>query len=100
MSFHRAFKQGMDKANERLGYDRGLAAEVREYAGRSLVFNVTGDAVYVFRFKDRLELDVNPSLQPDDMYLEMDEDKARKMIETQKGSVWDIATGKIKYRNI
>ncbi|UCD96584.1 MAG: hypothetical protein JSV35_00585, partial [Candidatus Bathyarchaeota archaeon] len=45
-------------------------------------------------------LEMSPSLYSNDMYLEMDKKRAKKLILQRQVSGFDIVLGKIKYRNI
>ncbi len=101
MSYQEIFQEGVAKANQKAKTDPQIKDALEKYDGRTFVFNVTDDAVYVFKiFRDEIRLEISPSSHPDDMYLEMDKKKADNLVYRRHVSTLDIVFGRIKFRNI
>ena len=70
-----------------------------QYSGRSLVMKVISDAIYSFTVvRGGLLYELNPRSVPDDMYLELDLGRARKLVYRRTLGLLDLPF--IKYRNI
>ena len=101
VAYQKVFQEGIDKANQKAKTDPQNQSALEKYSGRTFVFNVIDDAVYVFKItRDKVTLEISPSSYPDDMYLEMNKKRADKLVDDRQVSTTDIIFGKIKFRNI
>jgi len=101
MSYQKVFQEGIEKANQKVKTDPQIKSALEKYDGRTFVFNVTGDALYLFKIsKDEIKLKISPSSYPNDMYLEMNKKRADKFVYHRQVSKLDVILGNIKFRNI
>lgn len=101
MAFRSFFQKGVREANQRAKSDLEIQDAMKKYDGRTFVFNVIGDAIYVFAISIHgITLTVSPPTYPDDMYLEMDFERAKKLVYEGSVSKLDILFREIKWRNI
>lgn len=101
ISYQKVFQEGIDKANQKAKTDPKIKSALEKYDGRTFVFNVTNDAVYVFKIsRDEVKLEVSSPSYPDDMYLEMNKKRADKLVHHRQVSKVDVIFGNIKFRNI
>jgi len=99
MRFDRKFKKAVAKINEIRLKDPKIQEALKRYNRRSLVFKVRNDATYVFYFsRDGVKYEVNPPKEPKSMYVEMDLQKAKKLVYRQTLGILDIPS--IIHRNI
>lgn len=99
VEFHNQFDSSVAEVNSRLLSDPQTQQALRRYNGRSLVFRVRNDSTYVFYFSGNgIDYEVNPTSIPNDMYLEMDLGRARKLVYEQRLGIVDMLF--IVYRNI
>jgi hypothetical protein len=100
MLFHRRFEKGVAVINKRRLADPKIQEALRRYDRRSLVFKVRKDATYVFHFsnKDGIKYELDPAKEPKSMYVEMDIDKAKKLVYRHTLGVIDVLS--IVHRNI
>jgi hypothetical protein len=99
MEFHEHFKEAVTEINNRRLSDPRVQEAVNHYHGRSLVFKVRDDATYVFHISnDGIEYETNPDTTTDDMYLEMDLARAKRLVYHQSLGIFDIPF--IVHRNI
>jgi len=99
LAFVSTFKNTLTYVNKRATSDAKIKEALKKYAGRSLVFNVVEDATYVFKITpEKIEFDV--ITLPEDMYVEMDLERANKLVYERTVSSIDIALGKIRWKNI
>ena len=91
MEFNEHFKNAVTEINDRRLSDPQVQEALSRYHGRSLVFRVRNDATYVFHISnDGLKYEINPDTITDDMYLEMDLARAKKLVYYQSLGVFDI----------
>jgi len=105
MSFAERFQRGVVKFNEKAKGDPLFKGFLEEYGGRRLVLKVRDDATYVLTITPvGLSLEVSPSTLPPDspdvMYLEMDSEALRRLIDDHYVNPMDLVFGRIKWRNI
>lgn len=99
MEFHERFDGAVKKVNSTLHSDSEIQQALRQYSGRSLVFRVRNDATYVFHIShDGIRYELNPPSIPDDMYLEIDLERARKLVYQRHLGLFDIPF--VVYKNI
>jgi flavodoxin len=99
--FKSIFEEGVAKANEKAKTDPEIQNALREYNGRTFVLKVIDDTVYMFTFAaGGIALTVSPTTYPEDMYLETDRERLKKIIYEQRVDPMDLMTGKLKWRNI
>ena len=100
MLFHKRFEKGVTEINNRRLEDSKIQEALKRYNRRSLVFKVRKDATYVFYFssKDGVKYELNPQKEPKSMYVEMDKDKAKKLVYRHTLGVMDVLS--IVHRNI
>jgi len=99
MEFHEHFKNAVTEINDRRLSGPQVQEALSCYHGRSLVFRVRNDATYVFYISNNgIKYEVNPDSITDDMYVEMDLARAKKLIYHQSLGVFDIPF--IVHRNI
>jgi hypothetical protein len=97
--FDDLFARSLKELDTRKGQDQRIAEALEKYDGRSLQLVVRQDASYLFSIRSGAILyDVNPSDPPDDIYLEMDLPRAKRLIEERSFSPFDLLF--IKYRNV
>jgi hypothetical protein len=95
------FKHIISCFNQKWAYKREIKVILKKYNKRILVFHVINDSTYIFRiFNDKIEFEVDPIMVPDDMYLEMDMERAERLIYDHHLDKSDILFGKIKRKNI
>jgi len=90
------------EVNRRAKFDKKIRDALRKYEGKTLVFKVIDDAVYVFAITAK---EVKFTMSPphysgDDLYLEMDKERASRLVYEREVSIFDILFGNIKWRNI
>lgn len=91
MRFHKKFERAVAKINEKRLRDAKIQDALNHYNRRSLVFKVRNDATYVFYFsKDGVKYEVNPPKQPKSMYVEIDLERAKKLVYRQTLGILDI----------
>lgn len=91
MEFHTRFEKAVAKMNEKRVTDPKIQEALNRYNRRSLVFKVRKDATYVFHFsKDGITYEVNPSKEPESMYVEMDLERAKKLVYKQSFGIMDV----------
>nr|MDO8099233.1 hypothetical protein [Candidatus Njordarchaeota archaeon] len=104
MRFHRKFEKAVAKINKKRLSDPNIQEALRRYSRRSLVFKVRNDATYVFYFsKEGVRYEVNPLKEPDSMYIEMDLERAKKLVYRRSFGITDalsVAHRKIKISDI
>lgn len=99
MEFHARFQNAVAKINNRRLSEHQIQQALGRYNGRSLVFRVRNDATYVFYISNNgIKYEVNPTVVPNDMYVEMDLGRARKLVYYKSLGIFDIPF--IVYRNI
>jgi hypothetical protein len=100
MLFDKRFTKGVAVINERRLTDPRIQEALRRYNGRSLVFKVRKDASYVFHFSsgEGVKYELNPPKEPKSMYVEMDIDKAKKLVYRHTLGIMDVLS--IVHRNI
>ena len=100
MLFHKRFEKGIAEINKRRLEDSRIQEALKRYNRRSLVFKVRKDATYVFYFssKDGVRYELNPQKEPKSMYVEMDIEKAKKLVYRHTLGVMDVFS--IVHRNI
>jgi Mor family transcriptional regulator len=100
MLFHKRFERGVTEINDRRLEDSIIQEALKRYNRRSLVFKVRKDATYVFYFssKDGVRYELNPKKEPRSMYVEMDIDKAKKLVYRHTLGVMDALS--TVHRNI
>jgi hypothetical protein len=99
MRFHRRFEKAVAAVNERCHRDSMIQQALDRYHNRSLVLKIRKDATYVFCIsKNGVEYQVNPANEPNDMYVEMDLDKAKRLVYRQSLGIFDILS--VVHRNI
>jgi len=97
------FENALASVNNRAACDERIKDALNKYAGRHLVFNVVGDAVYSFKITpEKIEFNVTASLEeiPEDMYLEMDLERAKKLVYKRMVNPTDLLLGRIKWKNM
>jgi hypothetical protein len=99
VEFDGLFRQVVSEVNQRLSHDANIQNALGRYNGRSLVFKVRGDATYVFYFSSNgVTYKVSPSKIPNDMYVEMDLGRARRLVHQRSLGILDLPF--ITYRKI
>ena len=99
MEFHNQFENAVAEINNRRLSESQIQQALSRYHGRSLVLRVRNDATYVFYISnDGIRYEANPTSIPNDMYVEMDLGRARKLVYHQSLGLLDIPF--IVYRNI
>ena len=99
LEFDNIFRDTINRINRERLKNPKIQNALNRYHGRSLVFRVKGDATYVFYItRDGVKYELNPAHIPDDMYVEMDISRARKLIYNKTLGIMDIPL--IKYKNI
>jgi hypothetical protein len=100
MLFHKRFEKGVAEINKRRTTDPRIKEALKRYNRRSLVFKVRKDATYVFYFSnsDGIRYELNPEKEPKSMYVEMDKDRAKKLVYRHTLGIMDISA--IVHRNI
>lgn len=104
MEFHDLFREHIPQVNKRAESDDDIASALAKYEGERFVLSVKGDATYVFAIReDGVDYEAhegNPGdvAGGDDMFVEMDPKRARKLIEKQTLGLTDLPF--IKHRNI
>jgi hypothetical protein len=104
LSYDDIVKESIERINERSKSDEELKRILKEYDGRRLVVNVVDDVTYAVNISsDGLSVDTSTTVNPEDMYLEIDKDAIKKIV-NQEINILSAATlmlsGKIKIRNI
>ncbi len=101
MAYRQLLEEEIGKLGERALKNPKITEGLMKYDGRTLVLKVQEDAVYVFHIsKDGVSLEVNPPSYPNDMYAEMNIERAEKMIREGKVSAMDFIRKKILRKNI
>lgn len=104
MSFQERFQRGAVKFNERVKEDPNFKSFLEKYHGKMLVLKIRDDATYVLTITlTGLSLEVSPPTLPDGpevMYLEMDTEHLKRLIEEHTVNPADLLFGKIKWKNI
>nr|MDO8134174.1 hypothetical protein [Candidatus Njordarchaeum guaymaensis] len=91
MRFHRKLEKAVAKINEKRLKDPKIQEALNRYNRRSLVFKVRNDATYVFYFsRDGVRYAVNPPKEPRSMYVEIDLERAKKLVYRQTLGIFDI----------
>ena len=99
MEFHERFKNAVAEVNNKRLSDSQVQQGLKRYHGRSLVFRVRNDATYVFHISNSgVRYEVNPSSVPNDMYVEMDLGRAKKLVYNRSLGLLDLPF--IVHRNI
>jgi len=104
LSYDDIVKESIERINERSKSDEELKRILKEYDGKRLVVNVVDDVTYAVNISsDGLSVDTSTTANPEDMYLEIDKDAIKKIV-NQEINILSAATlmlsGKIKIRNI
>jgi len=104
LSYDDIVKESIERINERSKSDKELKRILKEYDGKRLVVNVVDDVTYAVNISsDGLSVDTSTTANPEDMYLEIDKDAIKKIV-NQEINILSAATlmlsGKIKIRNI
>jgi hypothetical protein len=91
MEFSTKFEKAVAKMNEKRAKDPRIQEALNRYNRRSLVFKVRNDATYVFYFsRDGVRYEVNPSKEPKSMYVEMDLERAKKLVYKRSFGIFDV----------
>jgi len=97
--FDDLFKQSLEELEKRKGQDSRIADVLEKYEGRSVQLVVREDALYLFSVRSgEIAYEVGPDNAPDDMYIEMDLPRAKRLIEERSFSPFDLLF--VKYRNL
>jgi hypothetical protein len=97
--FDGLFRRYLEELDGRRDRDPRLSEALVKYEGRSLQLKVRDDARYLFSISSgTVVYDVDPVDPPDDIYLEMDLPRAKRLIEDRSFSPFDLLF--IKYRNV
>jgi hypothetical protein len=104
LSYDDIVKESIERINERSKSDKELKQILKEYDGKRLVVNVVDDVTCAVNISsDGLSVDTSTTANPEDMYLEIDKDAIKKIV-NQEINILSAATlmlsGKIKIRNI
>ena len=104
MSYDDIVKESIERITERSKSNKELKRILKEYDGKRLVVNVVDDVTYAVNISsDGLSVDTSTTANPEDMYLEIDKDAIKKII-NQEINILSVTTlllsGKIKIRNI
>ncbi len=106
VAFSQLFQRGVEEINRRAVTDERIREALKRYAGRTFVFDVASDAVYVFRVSEGgISFGIHASYtpHPSDMYLRMDAGRAKRLVE-KRITVADVLlgrlTGRVEWRNI
>lgn len=97
--FEGLFRESLAELERRRDSDPRIGEALRRYEGRTLHIVVKDDAGYLFSVSSgELTFQIDPHHVPDDMYLEMDLTRAKKLINERTLSLLDLLF--IKYRNV
>lgn len=97
--FGEFFRSSLEDLEGRKQSDSRISDALEKYEGRCLRLVINRDAEYVFRIEGgKVLYQENPSEVPDDIYVEMDFDRAKRIIEEGRFSPFDLFF--VKYRNV
>ncbi|MCK4366833.1 MAG: hypothetical protein KAW84_02660 [Thermoplasmata archaeon] len=97
--FDDLFRRSLEELKKRKGQDPRIADVLEKYEGRSVQLVVTEDARYLFSVRSgEIAYEVGPDNAPDDIYIEMDLPRAKRLIEERSFSPFDLLF--VKYRNL
>jgi len=97
--FDDLFRRSLEELDRRKDEDPTIADALKRYEGRSVHLVVREDARYLFSVSSgKISFDVDPDNAPDDIYIEMDLPRAKRLIEEWAFSPCDLLF--VKYRNL
>ena len=97
--FDELFRRTLEELDRRKVDDPGIAQALERYEGRSVHLVVREDARYLFSISSgEVSFDIDPDSAPDDIYIEMDLPRAKRLIEERSFSPLDLLF--VKYRNL
>ena len=103
MAFQEILQNAVKKFNERVKVKPEYQTVIQKYNGRTVTLNIKGDTAYIFHLSsDRITLEVLPENNdnPKDMYVEMDKETFKRVLEERRLNIQDLLRGKIKWKNI
>lgn len=104
MAFQEILQNAVKKFNERVKVKPEYQKIIQKYNNRTVTLNIKGDVVYTFYLSsNRITVEVSPednNLNPKDMYVEIDKEIFKRVLEEKRLSVQDLLRGKIKWKNI
>ncbi|MCK4456128.1 MAG: hypothetical protein KAW39_00130 [Thermoplasmata archaeon] len=97
--FDDIFRRSLEELDRRKVEDSSIAQALERYEGRSVHLVVREDARYLFSVSSgKISFDIDPDNAPDDIYIEMDLPRAKRLIEERSFSVFDLLF--VKYKNV
>ena len=97
--FDDLFKRSLEELDRRKDQDPSIADALERYEGRSVHLVVREDARYLFSVRSgEITFEVDSDNAPDDIYIEMDLPRAKRLIEERSFSPFDLLS--VKYRNL
>ncbi|MEE9341103.1 MAG: hypothetical protein V3V21_05525 [Thermoplasmata archaeon] len=97
--FDDLFRRSLEELDRRKDEDPTIAHALERYEGRSVHLVVREDARYLFSVSSgKISFDIDPDNAPDDIYIEMDLPRAKRLIEERSFSPFDLLF--VKYRNV
>ncbi len=97
--FDDIFRRSLEDLERRKDEDPTIAHALEMYDGRSVHLVIREDARYLFSVSSgKISFDIDPDNAPDDIYIEMDLPRAKRLIEERSFSVFDLLF--VKYKNV
>ncbi|MEE9490098.1 MAG: hypothetical protein V3V91_06630, partial [Thermoplasmata archaeon] len=97
--FDDIFRRSLEDLDSRKDQDPSIADALEMYDGRSVHLVIREDARYLFSVSSgKISFDIDPDNAPDDIYIEMDLPRAKRLIEERSFSPFDLLF--VKYRNL
>lgn len=103
MAFQEILRNAVKKFNERVKVKSEYQKIIQKYDGRTVTLNIKDDTAYIFHLSsNRITLEILPenNNNPKDMYVEMDKETFKKVLEERRLNAQDLLRGKIRWKNI